>query len=237
MRAVVLAAGRGTRLGSLTGDLPKPLLPVAGVPILIQNLQLLARSGVTDVAINLHHQGSVIRSAIGDGSGLGVSVRYSEEAELLGTAGGVQRAEALLPSTWPLLVVYGDNLVRFSIERMLDSHRTQDAAATIAVHRIADVRGSGRVTFTEAGRATQYVEKPPLGEAQPGWVNAGVYLLEQVVVAAIPEGKPADFGYDVFPRTVAEGIGVFVHRLTGSEAVYGVDTPARYRATLELLAQ
>jgi len=120
---------------------------------------------------------------------------------------------------------------------MLDSHRTQDAAATIAVHRIADVRGSGRVTFTEAGRATQYVEKPPFGEAQPGWVNAGVYLLEQVVVAAIPEGKPADFGYDVFPRTVAEGIGVFVHRLTGSEAVYGVDTPARYRATLELLAQ
>jgi NDP-sugar pyrophosphorylase family protein len=234
---VVLAAGRGTRLGSLARDLPKPLLPVAGSPILIQNLELLARSGVTDVAINLHHQGEAIRGAIGDGTSLGLTVRYSEEAELLGTAGGVRQAASLLPSTWPLLVVYGDNLLRFTIARMLESHRSHNAAATIAVHRIADVRGSGTIAFDEAGRVTQFIEKPPLEEAQSGWVNAGVYLLEPAVADAIPSSEPSDFGYDVFPRLLADGLGLFVHQLIGSEAVYGVDTPDRYRATLELFAQ
>jgi len=233
----VLAAGRGTRLGSVAGNLPKPLLQVAGSPILVQNLQLLAHSGVIDVAINLHHQGDAIRRAVGDGTAVGLSVRYSEEAELLGTAGGVRRAQALLPSTWPLMVVYGDNLVRFSIERMLSSHRAHRAAATIAVHRIADVRGSGSIAFDEAGRVTQFVEKPRLNEAEAGWVNAGVYLLEQDALAAIPDGKPTDFGYDVFPRMLADGLDVYVHRLTGTEAVYGVDTPDRYRATLERLGQ
>lgn len=233
----MLAAGRGTRLGFLARDLPKPLLSVAGSPILIQNLQLLARSGVTDVAINLHHRGSMIRSAVGDGSALGLSVRYSEEPELLGTAGGVRRAEALLAATWPLLVVYGDNLIRFSIERMLGSHRAHRAAATIAVHRFADVRSSGSVAFDKAGIITHFVEKPPLEEAQPGWVNAGVYLLEQVVMDAIPVGVLSDFGYDVFPRLLAEGVGLFAYQLSGTEGVYGVDTPDRYRATLKLLSQ
>ncbi len=236
MRAVVLAAGRGTRLGSLAKDLPKPLLPVAGSPILIQNLQLLARSGVTDVAINLHHQGSMIRGAVGDGTPLGLSVRYSEEPELLGTAGGVLRAQALLPSTWPLLVIYGDNLIRFSIERMLASHRARRGAATIAVHQVADVRGSGHIAFDDAGLITSYVEKPHLNEAQPGWVNAGVYLLEQAMVDAIPAGKPSDFGFDVFPGTLAGGLDLFAYQLSGSEAVYGVDTPERYQATLGLLS-
>lgn len=237
MRAVVLAAGRGTRLSSLARDLPKPLLPLAGTPILVQNLQLLARSGVSEVAINLHHQGSLIRKAIGDGRELGLSVKYSEEPELLGTAGGVQQAEALLPSTWPLLVVYGDNLLRLSLERMLSSHRAQTAAATIAVHRIADVRESGLIAFNEVGMVTRFVEKPRLDQAEPGWVNAGVYLVEKGLVDRIPAGQPADFGYDVFPKALADGMGLFVYQLVGSEAVYGIDTPDRYQAALKLFSQ
>src|SRR2546421_241555 len=119
MRAVVLAAGRGSRLGPLTSEAPKPLLPLNGSPILEQNLRSLASYGIRNIAINVHYRGEAIRKRVGNGSAFGLNIVYSEEKELQGTAGGVRQAELLLPPTWPLLVVYGDNLVKVDLARML----------------------------------------------------------------------------------------------------------------------
>lgn len=233
MRAVVLAAGRGSRLGTLTDDVPKPLLPLGSSSILEQNLGTLAAHGVREVAINLHYQGGVIRERIGDGSRFQLEVVYSEEGELLGTAGGVQRAQGLLPPTWPLLVVYGDNLLKVDIAKMAAFHAASRAAGTIALHWINDIRASGAVNLDPQDRVTAFAEKAPQPRPVAGWVNAGLYLLEETAVDAIPAGAASDFGFDIFPKLLSDEVPLYGYRLGPSEAIYPIDTPKLYREALD----
>src|SRR5262245_26148216 len=160
MKALVLAAGRSTRLRGVAGDLPKPLMPVMGRPILEHTLRWLAASGITDVWINLHYQGEQIRRRIGTGAHLGLRVRYSEEAPILGTAGAVGKLRAEWTDTF--LVVYGDNLVRFTLVDLLETHRRLAPVATIALfdparHPSTGVAG-GRVVMGDDGRVRSFVE-------------------------------------------------------------------------------
>lgn len=237
MRAVVLAAGKGNRLRPLTDDRPKPLLALGSRSILEQTLALLSSAGIAHVAINLHYHGETIRQALGNGSAYGLAVSYSPEPELLGTAGGTRRAAGLLPGTWPLLVVYGDNLVQLNLSRMYAYHRAKGAVATIALHAVSDVRGSGVVQFDPSGRISTFVEKPQVSPNEPGWVNAGVYLLEKGALDAIPFDAFTDFGHDTFPKLLADGQALFAYCLFGAEAVYPIDTPDRYRRAVTLLAE
>src|SRR5437667_3561774 len=121
MKAMVLAAGKGTRLGNLTRSVPKPLLPVAGRPLLSYTLALLADAGVTEVVVNLHHLAAQVQERLGDGSRWGLRVRYSAEESLLGTAGAVRRAADAFSE--PFLVVYGDNLLDFSVGRLVQAYQ------------------------------------------------------------------------------------------------------------------
>ncbi len=228
----MLAAGVGSRLHPLTDAVPKPLLKLGGTAILEQNLRLLASSGFVDVAINLHHHGEAVQSLVGDGGRFGLNVAYSYEPQLLGTAGGTREAAALLPDTWPLLVVYGDNLLRLDLGRLWSGHGEKGGVGTIALHRVADVRGSGVVSFDGEQRITAFREKPAADTAERGWVNAGVYVLEQPVFDRIAAGAYSDFGYDVFPRLLADGQPLFAHCLSDAERVYPIDTPDRYQQAL-----
>jgi NDP-sugar pyrophosphorylase family protein len=233
MRALVLAAGRSTRIRAVAGDLPKPLLPVEGRPILEHTLSWLAESGIGDVWINLHYAGEQIRRCVGTGDRFGLRVRYSEEDPILGTAGAVGKLREQWTDTF--LVVYGDNLVRFTLGKLVDAHRQRRTAATLALfdpgRQPSTGIAGGTVSLGADGLIRSFVEGGP--GAGGALVNAGVYALEPDVVTWIPPGAFADFGRDVFPRMIAAGAPVGGHVIDGY--CLGLDAPEPWSRGLDLI--
>lgn len=215
MKAVVLAAGEGTRLRPLTQAVPKPMAPIANVPLLVRTLRLLAAQGFREIAVNLYHRPEVIRQEIGDGTALGVRLHYFPETELQGTAGGVKRMEALL-SDGPFLVLYGDNLYHADFAPLVAFHREKKALASLATFTTPNPSACGLVVTDEQGHVTRFQEKPPPAEVFTDQANAGVYVLEPEVLKYIPAGTPFDFGRDVFPAFLNAQPGAMVaHPLGG----------------------
>lgn len=225
MKAMVLAAGAGSRMGDLTRDLPKPMLKVGGRPILEHILLNLARHGFQKIVLNLHHHPQVIRDHFGDGSRLGLSITYLQEPNLLGTAGSVRNAAALLRGPDPILVHYGDVLTDQDLGAMIKSHFDSAAQATLLLHQ--RVHSNSVVVVDPAFRVVRMLERPTeearAQESSP-WVNSGIYLLDPAVIEGIAPDPPQDFPRDVFPALIAEG-RVFGFPLSGYRCA--VDTPAR----------
>lgn len=224
MKAIVLRAGMGTRLGKLTAEAPKPMLDIAGRPLLSYILANLARHGFRDVVINLHFQPRAIKDHFGDGSALGLRIAYSFEPDLLGTARGVRHAARLL-GPGPILVHYGDVLTNQDLGAMLAFHREKRAELTLLLHERAC---SNSIVLLGAGqRIEALLERPDEAArarvASP-WVNSGIYLMEPSVLAAIPPEGPCDFPRDVFPGLIAKG-GVFGYPLEGYRCA--IDSPER----------
>ena len=221
---MILAAGSGTRMGELTSRTPKPMLDVGGTPILGHILGNLARHGFRQVVVNLHHHGEVIEAHCGDGSRYGVAVSYVREARLLGTAGSVKHAEALLAGEGPVLVHYGDVLTDQDLGALLATHREKRALATLLLHR----RVSNSVVVLDGeGRVVRLLERPSAEEragVDSPWVNSGVYLLDPSVLGLIPPDTACDFPRDIFPGLIAGG-RVFGHPLTGYRCA--IDSPER----------
>jgi len=235
MKVVLLAAGEGTRLGGLTEEVPKVLLPVNGVPLIEHTIRRLETQGFSDMYINLHHLPDAIRGRFGDGSRLGISVTYSYEPEILGTAGAVRK---LLPQLGgePFLVVYGDNLTDCDFRQLVQAHGHSQAAATIAVHWRQDVTSSGVVVFDEkTGRIEKLVEKPSPAEARTlgHWVSAGIFVLDKEITELIPPGF-SDFGTDIFPQALKRGMALYVFKVKN---VIWIDTPEAYERAQELWRQ
>jgi mannose-1-phosphate guanylyltransferase len=235
--ALVLAAGRSTRIQAVAPDRPKPLIVVAGETVLERNLRRLAAAGVRDVWINLHYRGEQIEALVGDGARFGLCVQYSWEPTLLGTAGAAKKLEAALGAE-TFFVVYGDNLTALDLGALAAQHRARGAAATIAVfdcERIPNTGlAGGRVVLDAEQRVREFVEGGP---ATSPYVNAGVYTLEPGVLAAIPPGAFADFGRDVFPLLLGQGARVDAFPIDGY--CLGIDTPeglARANALVTSLA-
>jgi NDP-sugar pyrophosphorylase family protein len=234
MRALVLAAGMGSRLRAISGDLPKPLTPFAGEPILAHNLRWLARSGVGEAWINLHYQADAIRERIGDGADFGLVTHYVFEPELLGTAGALANIAAVFQET--MLVVYGDNVIRCDLGRLLAGHADSGAEATVALfdqamHAHTGIAG-GRVVVGEDGAITGFTEGVQGGS---GLVNAGVYALQPSVLDLIPQGRLVDFGRDVFPAMLAEGRRLRGHVIEPDGFCLGLDTPEAFREGARLI--
>jgi NDP-sugar pyrophosphorylase family protein len=232
---MILCAGRGTRLGALTRDVPKPMLQIAGAPLLEHTVRHLARLGFRDLIINLHHHPEVITSHFGGGERFGVSIDYLREEELLGTAGAVKNAAQLLGVHDRLLVIYGDVLCNEDYRDLVAAHaQNPRASCTIILHRRA---GSNSVVEMDEGRRiVRFVERPPaaLVPTLPSWVNSGLYCLDPAVLDRLPRGVAADFPRDVFPGLVEEG-QLYGFPLRGYRCA--VDSPRRYeRAQAELRA-
>ena len=226
MKAVVLCAGVGSRLGALTNELPKPLLDVGGVPLLGRILKNLARAGVVDVGINVHHHGRAVSDFVGDGTRFGVRVRCVEEKRLSGTAGGAKRAAALFSPARddpdePLLVHYGDILTDHDLAALQLRHTVRAATATILVHRRA---GSNSIVDVDADdRVVGFVERPMTTSMELTWVFSGIAVLSAAAVAALPDG--GDIPRDVLIPMVHAHAALFAAPLTGSR--YAIDSPAR----------
>lgn len=226
VKAIVLAAGEGTRLRPLTMETPKVLLPVDGVCLMEHTLNWLKGHGISEVAINLYHLGEKIRDFLGDGSRFGMKISYSPEATLLGTAGGVKKMESSFSNTF--IVVYGDVLTTFDLGAMLRFHKAKSSLATLAIGRVSNPWDFGIVEMNAEGRILGFVEKPPRGTEKGNLGNSGVYIFETGIFSYIPDRGAADFAYDVFPRLVASGLPAYGYLLKPEDYFIDIGTIERY---------
>lgn len=204
MKAMVMAAGLGTRLRPLTDFLPKPMMPIANRPVLHHLLNLLARHDVREVGINVHVNPEMLEAYFGDGSDLGVAIRWSYEPELLGTAGGTKKLEDFWAGE-TILVTSGDGLHDIDVTALLGHHRRTGALATLAVKPVDDPSAYGVVILDRETRIRGFQEKPRPEDARSNLANCGVYVIEPELLQRIPPDTFVDFGQDVWPNLVAAG--------------------------------
>lgn len=222
MKAIILAAGKGERLGYLTSQIPKPMIKVKGKPILQHNIELCRKYGITDIYINLHHLGNVIMDYFGDGKEYNVTISYSDEKILLGTAGAVRK---IIKDQWnsfnkvissrsqfvgseDFFVIYGDNYSNYNLDLLKLKSLETDSIAIIAFHYREDVSNSGVAEFGREGRILSFIEKPTPVETNSHWVNAGIYYLKTTIIKYIPD-TCSDFASDVFPYLLQNNIPFF----------------------------
>ena len=232
-KAMILAAGQGTRLRPLTESIPKCMVPLAGKPLLEHTILWLRKYGVMDLMINLHHLPHVVRDYFGDGQKWGVNITYSVEEQALGTAGGVKNVDWFFDG--PFFVWYGDNLSTCRLDYLWEFHRAKGGVVTIALHYREDPIASGIVGLDENDRITHFLEKPRPDQVFSHWVSAGIFVLEPQVLEAIPaEGSP-DFGRDIFPALLAGGQPLYGYRMSEGEDLWWIDTPEDLRRVEETM--
>ena len=204
MKAMVLAAGRGTRLAPLTGEVPKPMAWVANTSIIQHIFHLLVTHNISEVYVNVHYLADAFLEAYGEERRInGTTVRLSREEKLRGTAGGVKRLESCFDETF--VVVSGDALTDVDMKVLVGFHKKKGALATIALKRVSDTSEFGVVEVDEEGDILSFQEKPDLKEAISNLANTGVYVLEPRALSFIPENTFFDFARDVFPRFLEAG--------------------------------
>jgi len=243
MKAIILAAGKGERLGKVTEIIPKPMIKVHGKPILEYNIDLCKKFGLTDIFINVHHLGSQITDYFGDGSSFNVEISYLIEDKLHGTAGAVKK---IAEKYWkfeitsagdridlgtsynkiePFFVLYGDNLSNYNLLHIRNKAIEANAIATIGFHYREDVYSSGVAEIDTKGRISSFIEKPKANEIRSHWVNAGIYYFKPEIFKYIPEGN-SDFSRNIFPTLLQNKI-----------PIYGVKEDSEVKAfdTIEML--
>ena len=204
MKAVILAGGEGKRLKSVTGELPKPLVPLLGRSLMEHILLLLRRCGFTEVCAALRYRAEEIEAAFGDGSALGVKLCYRRETEPLGTAGAVKNCEDFYAGE-DFLLISGDAACDFDLAALWGRHRESGAAATIALRREAAPLRFGLAVTDAAGNLRGFVEKPDWQRVVSDRVNTGIYVLSPRAMACVPRGKAFDFARDLFPLLLRRG--------------------------------
>jgi len=226
VKAMVLAAGRGTRLRPLTNAIPKPMIPFAGKPMLEYVVRLLAQHGFDEIVINLYHLPEIIEEYFGDGSAWGVSIHYSLEEDLLGTAGAVRKVAEFFDT--PFLVYYGDNLTNFDLGEFWQTHQREGEIATIGLMPMDAPTTRGIIGLDKQNRIDRFIEKPKPEEVFDNYlVNCGTYAMEPELLERIPPDTVCDFSQHIFTDLLAEGHPLVGHRMRGQ--LLSTDTPNRYQ--------
>ena len=206
MRAMVLAAGLGTRLRPLTYEITKPMVPVLDRPVMEHILELLSRHGFEQVIANLHYFPDSIREYFGER----LSYRYEEE--LLGTAGGVRACREFFGDE-PFVVISGDALTDIDLTALAARHRDAGGIATLSVKKVADTREYGVVLHDRDGRITGFQEKPEPEEALSDLGNCGIYVFSPEIFDYFPERPFVDWAQDVFPTLLENDVPFFIHEV------------------------
>lgn len=233
MKAILLAGGQGRRLRSITGKLPKPMVPLVGVPVLDRLLELLRRNGFTDVCMTLCYRPEVIQEHCGDGSSYGVHLRYRIETEPRGTAGAV-RACSDFYGRDDFLVISGDAACSFDLLQLYRQHQSSGAAVTVALYPDAEPLQYGLVLQDREGYVRHFIEKPDWPHVVTDLVNTGIYIVSPRAMTYVPEDTPFDFANDLFPLLLAADEPILGVPMDGYWCDIG--TPrAYYRCCLDVL--
>jgi mannose-1-phosphate guanylyltransferase len=203
--AVVLVGGQGTRLRPLTLSVPKPMLPIAGLPLLTHLLSRIAAAGIEHVILGTSYKPDVFEAEFGDGAKLGLQLEYAVEEQPLGTGGAIANVAPRLRHD-TAMVFNGDVLSGADLGELLAFHHDHAAAATLHLVRVGDPRAFGCVP-TEDGRVTAFLEKtqdPPTDQ-----INAGCYVLSRQTIEAIPRGRAVSVEREVFPALLSDGVTVY----------------------------
>jgi NDP-sugar pyrophosphorylase family protein len=214
MHALILAGGKGTRLRPLTVYTPKPIVPVMNRPFLLYQIDVLRRAGITDITLSLSYQPGKIEDLLGDGSNLGVALRFLTEPNPLGTGGAYRFAAQELNET--TVVLNGDILTSADIAQIVAFHKSSSAEATIALAPVDDPWNYGLVETDRDHRVKGFIEKPKrqdLGKRKLNTINAGIYVLEPSVKDLIPLNENRSFEYHVFPELLNRKRNVFAYDL------------------------
>jgi len=204
-KAMVLAAGLGTRLRPLTDLISKPMAPIVNKPVMEHIVELLAGHGYKEIVCNLHWYPEAIKDHFGDGSRWGVKLVYSYEQELLGTAGGVKNVQDFFGGE-PFLVISGDALTDIDLARAAEFHKKRGGICTMVLTRVEDTSQYGAVLLDDEKRIYGFQEKPLSGEAKSDLANSGIYFFEPQIFDHIPEGQFYDFGKNLFPVLLKKGL-------------------------------
>ena len=224
---MILAGGLSTRLYPLTKQVPKPLVPVAGVPNAVHLIRYLKSYGFDELIINVHYLAEAIVETLGDGSRFGVALEYSHEPELLGSAGGVKKVQSFFGDD-EFVVVGCDDLTDLPLDRLVAFHRERGAVATIGLVECEDVDQYGVVVVDERGKITGFQEKPAKGTERSKLANTGIYAFSPAIFDRIPAATFYDFGKQVFPGLQADEAPFYGFDARGA---YWADigTPGEYR--------
>lgn len=217
MKAMILAAGKGTRVRPITHTTPKPMIPILQKPVMEFLLELLRQHGFDEIMVNVSHLAEEIENYFRDGQRFGVQIAYSfegriEDGELigdaLGSAGGLKRIQDFQPFFDDTFVVLcGDALIDLDLTEAVRRHRQKGAMASLITKRVPreQVSSYGVVVTDEDGRVLSFQEKPPVEEAASDMINTGIYIFEKEVLDFIPSGEAFDIGSDLFPKLVEAG--------------------------------
>jgi len=190
MKAMILAAGLGTRLRPLTNDIPKPLLPVGGQPLIYHHLQRLKKYGITDVFINVHYHGDKIIQKVGNGDHFGMRITYSEEPEILGTGGGIKKIQSAL-GDGAFIVMNADILVSLDLEELVSFHQQKGGDATLVLREEAQVNTYGVITLDPQDQIRNILGKVQSKEEAGSrrLMFTGIHIIEPKVLEYIPAGQ------------------------------------------------
>ena len=205
--AILLVGGMGTRLMPLTRSTPKPMLPVAGLPVTEHQLLMAKRAGITSIVLATSYLSEIFIPYFGDGSRWGLDLRYAVEEQPLGTGGAIRNASALLNGDPTVVIFNGDVLTGHDLKKQIDFHASNKAAVTLHLTHVDDARAYGCVPIDANGRVSAFLEK--MEKPVTNTINAGCYVFERSVVEFIPENTVVSIEREIFPQLVAQGKNIF----------------------------
>jgi len=198
MQGIVMAGGFGVRLRPLTINIPKPMVPLANIPVLGHVINLLKKHEIVDLIVLLYFQPEIIKNYLGDGSKFGVNIKYLLPEEDLGTAGAVKYAQEFIKDTF--FVISADLVTDIDLKRVYKYHKNTNSLTTIVLYEVTDPLHYGVIITDREGKITRFLEKPSWGEVFSDKINAGIYIIEPEILDIIPPNKNFDFSKDLFPK-------------------------------------
>ena len=205
--AILLVGGRGTRLAPLTNNTPKPMLQVAGVPFTEHQINKARNAGITEIVLATSFIAELFEPYFGDGKNFGISIKYAVEEVALGTGGAISNAAAMLEGSGPVAIFNGDVLSKHDLDGQFKFHESNGADVTLYLTEVEDARAYGAVELEDLGRVLAFNEK--MENPPTNIINAGCYIFNREVIAAIPFGKVVSVERETFPQLLSNGAKVF----------------------------
>ena len=205
--AILLVGGRGTRLAPLTNNTPKPMLQVAGVPFTEHQINKARSAGITEIVLATSFKAELFEPYFGDGKNFGISIKYAVEEVALGTGGAISNAAAMLEGSGPVAIFNGDVLSKHDLDGQFKFHESNGADVTLYLTQVEDARAYGAVELDDSGRVLAFNEK--MENPPTNIINAGCYIFNREVIAAIPFGKVISVERETFPQLLSKGAKVF----------------------------